>query len=392
MQHCSGTNADSDATWQSSQTNATVRTRRRIAVISGQSNGNGGFEQTGVRCAAMRKPWILAGMAILMGACVDSKSPLAPTAIAGPTPPLTAPPLPTGVPGVLAVALPLDQADAANTVFGIRPFGYHGVEHAADGHTGWDIEYRIGGIVRAAAPGRIENVIENSQVPGRFAVQVEHVVGTHHYRTTYTNLAGVNSGIVVDENVITGQPIGTAGTVTDFRTDPPRGPVSYAMTHFQLDDFEYYNAMNSPNAVSPEPFLTASATSLFNTLWPAAAFPEEVVEPYATSARVLTFPASRRWTRAGGDGPAGIRFTRRTATTTAIEYELLTESGTVVEAGTVSLIASARPFPFIDLVSPTAGHIGIYEIVSNEMRMSLTTPGSQRPLNLSGASIYRTAP
>ena len=327
---------------------------------------------------------------MLAVSCMDGKSPLAPTAIAAPAPPLVPPPLPTTVPGVLAVALPLDQADAANTVFGIRPFGYHGAEHAADGHTGWDIEYRIGGIVRAAAAGRIENVIANPAA-GRFSVQIEHIIGTHHYRTTYTNLATVNSDIVVDESVITGQPIGTAGTLSDFRTDPPRGPVSYAMTHFQLDDFEYYREINSPNAVSPEPFLTASAKSLFNTLWPAAAFPEETVEPYATSARALTFPSSRTWMRAGGDGPAGIRFTRRTATTTAIEYELLAESGTVVEAGTASLIAWARPYPFIDLVSPTAGHIGIYEIVSNEMRMSLTTPGSQRPLDLSAASVYRSA-
>ena len=338
----------------------------------------------------MRKLWFLAGMAML-AACMDGKSPLAPTAIAAPTPPLVPPPLPTTVPGVLAVALPIDQADAANTVFGIRPFGYHGADHAVDGHTGWDIEYRIGGIVRAAAPGRIENVIENSLVPGRFAVQVEHIIGTHHYRTTYTNLAGVNSDIVVDESVITGQPIGMAGTVTDFRTEPPRGPVSYAMTHFQLDDFEYYREINSPNAVSPEPFLTASAKSLFNTLWPAAALLEEVVEPFATNPRDRRFPASRTWTRAGGDGPAGIRFTRRTAAAAAVEYELLAESGTVIETGTATLRASARPYPFIDLVSPTAGHIGIYEIVSNEMRMSLTTPGTQRPLDLSAASVYRSS-
>ncbi len=343
----------------------------------------------------MRNVWVCLWMlpiTLVATACTDQKLPLAPTPIAGPAPPVAAPPLPTTVPGVLALALPRDQADAANAVFGVRPFGYHGAEHAADGHSGWDIEYRIGGLVRAAAPGRIENVIENPQTPGRFAVQVEHVVGTHYYRTTYTNLAGVNSDIVVDETVIAGQPIGAAGTVTDFRAEPPRGPVTYAMTHFQLDDFEYYREINSPNAVSPEPFLTASAKSLFNTLWPAAAFPEEGVEPYATSSRALTFPASRTWMRAGGDGPAGIRFTRRTATTSTIEYELLTESGTVIEAGTATLLASARPYPFIDLVSPTAAQIGIYQIVSNEMRMSLTTPGSQRPLDLSAASVYRTAP
>ena len=41
MQHCPGTNADSDATWQRSQANATARTRRRIEFMFAQSNGNG---------------------------------------------------------------------------------------------------------------------------------------------------------------------------------------------------------------------------------------------------------------------------------------------------------------------------------------------------------------
>jgi hypothetical protein len=93
----------------------------------------------------MRKAWFLVGMALL-AACTDTKSPVAPTAIAGPAPPLAGPPLPTTVPGVLAVALPLDRGDAANAIFGIAPFGYHSADHAAGGHTGWDIEYRIGGI------------------------------------------------------------------------------------------------------------------------------------------------------------------------------------------------------------------------------------------------------
>jgi hypothetical protein len=37
----SGTNADSDATWQSSQAIATTRTRFRIACIRHQSSGSG---------------------------------------------------------------------------------------------------------------------------------------------------------------------------------------------------------------------------------------------------------------------------------------------------------------------------------------------------------------
>ena len=67
MQHCSGTNADSDATWQSSQANATARTRRRIAIMSHQSSGNRRSGQIGVRCPAMRKLWFLAGIMMLIG-------------------------------------------------------------------------------------------------------------------------------------------------------------------------------------------------------------------------------------------------------------------------------------------------------------------------------------
>ena len=334
--------------------------------------------------SAMRRLWLVAGVATVMAACINSNPPLAPTAIAEPAPPLATPPLPTTVPGVLAVAMPVEPGDAANTVFGILPFGYHGAEHAADGHPGWDIEYRIGGIVRAAAAGTVGNVLPDSVTAGRFTVQIEHTVGTHHYRTSYTNLASVNADVVAPAAVRAGQPLGTAGTIGT------PGSLSFAMTHFQLDDFEYYRETNHPNAVSPEPFLTAPAKSLFDALWSSARFAPELVEPLATNPRDLRFPASRKWTRAGGDGPAGIRFTRRTATGTGIEYELLAESGTVIEAGTVSLTITARPYPYIDLASPTAGHIGIYEIVSNEMRLSLTTPGSQRPIDLNGASVYHT--
>ena len=159
------------------------------------------------------------------------------------------------MPGVLALAMPIEPGDAANTVFGIAPFGYHGADHAADGHPGWDIEYRIGGIVRAAAAGTVENVVPDPLTAGRFTVQIEHLVGTHHYRTIYTNLASVNADIAAQEVVRAGQPLGTAGTLTLFRTEPPRGTVSYAMTHFQLDDFEYLprgqqSERGQPGAVS----------------------------------------------------------------------------------------------------------------------------------------------
>jgi hypothetical protein len=164
------------------------------------------------------------------------------------------------------------------------------------------------------------------------------------------------------------------------------------MTHFQLDDFEYYREVPNPNAVSPEPFLNAAGLTLFNGMWPTAAFAHELVEPYATNPRDLVFPASRTWTRAGGNGPAGLRFSRGSASAADYEYSLLSESGTVVESGTVILDAATRPFPSLALVSPTARRLGIYDIVSGEMRLSLANPGSPRPTDLSLASVYRTAP
>jgi murein DD-endopeptidase MepM/ murein hydrolase activator NlpD len=333
---------------------------------------------------AMRKLWFLAGMAMLAVACMDAKSPLAPTAIAGPTPPLPAPPLPTTVPGVLAVALPLDRADAANTVFGIAPFGYHSADHAANGHAGWDIEYRTGGIVRAAAAGTVESVGPDPLNAGRFSVQIAHVVGTHHYRTTYTNLAGVSTGIAPETLVAAGQAIGTPGTLGTPGTPGTLG------THFQLDDFEYYRETPNPNAVSPEPFLTADAKALFDNLWSSAAYLHELVEPFPTNPRELRFPASRTWTRAGGDGPAGIRFTRHNAGTAEYEYALLAESGTVIETGAVAIDVTARPYPLIALTAATSVRLGLYDIVSNEMRLSLANPGLPRPSDLSGATIYRT--
>jgi Peptidase family M23 len=341
----------------------------------------------GVRCPAMRKAWLLAGMTFLAAACTDDKLPLAPTTIAGPTPPPATPSLPTNVPGVLSVSMPIEPGDSANTAFGVAPFGYHGADHAGDGHPGWDIEYRIGGVVRAAAAGTVENVFPDPFTPGRFTVQLEHIVGTHVYRTVYTNLASVAADVAPPEVVRAGQALGTAGTLS---LTIGTTPVTYAMTHFQLDDFEYYREIPNPNAVSPEPFLTSNAKPLFDALWLQAAFGHELVEPFVTNPRDLSFPASRTWIRAGGNGPAGIRFTRNRAQAAEYEYALLAESGTVIETGAVAINVTARPYPLIALTAQTAVRLGLYDIVSNELRLALSDPGSARATDLSAASVYRT--
>jgi hypothetical protein len=318
-----------------------------------------------------------------IGGCDFGKLPTAGTPIAAPSPPPVAPPLPTTVPGVLSVAMPVDSLDATNAAFGLIPFGYHGGGHTEDGHAGWDIEYRVGAPVRAAATGTVISIEPDVISLGRTAVVLEHVVGSHFYRTHYTNLAAVSSGIVVEGVIVAGQTIGTAGTINATIGD---APITYAMTHFQLDDLEFHREIANPKAVSPEPFLSAAGKALFDRMWSTAIYFHELVEPFATNPRETPITV-RRWTRAGGDGPAGIRFTRRGA---AYTYELLAESGTVIEVGDVVLRLSARPAT-IDLISLTATRLGVYDIVSNEMRLSIASPGGARPADLSAASIYRTS-
>ena len=324
----------------------------------------------------------LLGIACTFAACDLDKLPTASTPIAAPAPPLTPPPLPTTVPGVLSIAMPIDGADVATTAFGLMPFGYHGGGHTEDGHAGWDIEYRLGAPVRAAAAGTVIAIEPDLIALGRTTVVLEHVVGAHFFRTHYSNLASVSSDVILNAPMLAGQSVGIAGTVTAtiFNT-----AVTYAMTHFQLDDLEFHREVTNPKAVSPEPFLSAAGKSVFDRIWSSAVYFQEVVEPLATNPRE-TVVTQRTWMRAGGDGPAGIRFTR---TGNAYTYELLAESGTVIETGTATL---RRPSTLttIDLVSPTAIRLGVFDIVSTEMRLSLADPGIARPTDLAGASIYRT--
>lgn len=332
----------------------------------------------------------LISVAVIAVSCTDRSTPDAPVSVAGPTPIVAPPALPTTVPGVLTIALPVEPGDTGNSAFGIAPFGYHGADHAEDGHPGWDIEYRIGGIVRAAAAGTVQSVFPDPFTAGRTTVQLEHLVGSHHYRTVYTNLATVAADIAANETVRAGQSLGTAGTVS---ATVGTQALTYAMIHFQLDDFEYYREIPNPNAVSPETFLSSPARSFFDALWAHAAFSTELVEPFVSNPRNLTFPASRTWTKAGGDGPAGIRFTRRDARAAMnYEYALLAESGAVIELGTVTLSPTTRPIATFDLISATSRRLAMYDIISNEMRLSLAPPGSPRPADLTSAATYRTTP
>lgn len=335
----------------------------------------------------MRFRFLIIALAAGAVSCNTDKSPTAATPIAAPAPPPVTSPLPTNVPGVLSVVMPIDPGDLATTVFGLAPFGYHGADHAEDGHPGWDVEYRLGAAVRAAAAGTVQNVFPDPFTAGRSTIQIEHLVGAHHYRTVYTNLASVNSDVAAGAAIRAGQPLGVAGSIS---ATIGTTPVTYAMTHFQLDDFESHIELPNQNAVSPEPFVSPEGKALFDRMWATAVFGQELVEPFPTNPRGVTFTMSRTWTRAGGDGPAGIRFTRRSTRGSDYDYALLSESGAVIESGTVRAGFTSRPFPTIDLNSSTARRLGIYDIVSDQMLLTLAAPGAARPSAMSSTNVYRT--
>ena len=325
------------------------------------------------------------------GACSNGQSPTAPSRAVA----VTSRGVDAGAPvsrpsatSALTFSMPLTIGDSANAAFGLLPFGYHGADHAEDGHPGWDIEFRAGGLVRAAADGTVLSATADPSTAGRVTIQVEHSAGQHFYRTVYTNLSSLAEGVVVGEAVTQGQVLGVAGSVTAI---VGAASVTYAMTHFQIDDFDFYaGSIPNPNAVSPELLLDANGRAVFDRIWPFAVFALELTEPYATNPRAATFPLTRVWQLESGEGPAGIAFTRQSARAADYQFAILAESGTALEAGAVTLGYLSRPLQTIDLVAPTSVRLGVYDIVDDRMRLAIGAPGAPRPSGLASAAIYRT--
>jgi hypothetical protein len=69
---------------------------------------------------------------------------------------------------IATIELPIAPGDAANVAYGIWPFGVHGSSHAVDGHPGFDVEYRVGASVRAAADGTLQNLSVDPNAAGRY--------------------------------------------------------------------------------------------------------------------------------------------------------------------------------------------------------------------------------
>ena len=318
----------------------------------------------------------------------DSPASPAPT----PTPTPTPSPTPAPSPAPFTVVLPVSAPDTDNVAFGLNPFGIHfgGTSpggHGLDGHPGWDVEFRIGASVLAAADGTVQSVFADSFSAGRATIQIQHQVGGGNYRTVYTNIEMVAPGIVAGAAILRGAPIGRAGSQSQFIGSQSR---TWAMTHFQVDDFSSNMGSTNPNAVNPGLFLDASGRELFDRVWRGAAWSAELTEPFTGNPRDVTFPITRTWTRESGSLAARIDFARAQAASSDHTYVMYDAAGTVTERGSVAFTPS-QALSSIDLRSD-AGPVraGVVDVVGETMRLDLAQPDGARPADLSGATVYRT--
>jgi hypothetical protein len=281
--------------------------------------------------------------------------------------------------------MPIRAADLANNAFGLNPFGVHIGDHGIDGHPGWDVEYVVGSTIYAAAAGTVQSVLSRD---GEFVIQLTHTLnGREAYRTIY-GVRTVASGVVTGASITQGQALGivssytrTIGTIT----------VTYAFTHFQLDDFSANSGLTNMQAVSPEAFLNPEARAIFEVMWRNAFYTQELVEPFFNSPRDVTFPMTRTWTQQTGTLTPRLEVTRANAATTSFTYTMRDASGASTETGTIELEMLARPLPTIDFVAANGSRRrGVFSIESATMQLVYGASGAARVTTLAGASTYST--
>jgi hypothetical protein len=282
----------------------------------------------------------------------------------------------------VSLDMPIAAGDGATTVFGIWPFGVHGGDHASDGHPGWDVEFRPGALLRAPADGIVGNV---NPVGNTFTLAIDHVQG--RFRTDYTNLGSLGPGIAAGATVTRGQVLGTPATITSFIGTRM---LTYAMVHFQFDDFTHNEGSTNPFAMNPLTALSASGRALFDTLWQTASYTAELVEPFSGNPRDVVFPLTRAWVLESGSLATRVEITRPSANSTDFRYVLRDRSGAVMEEGTAEVDANLRPST-IDFRS-IAGAVrrGLWDIVDDRMTLDYSEPSGQRPQRIGAGTTYRT--
>ena len=286
------------------------------------------------------------------------------------------------------VDLPIAPGDSETNAYGIWPFGVHGGSHALDGHPGFDVEFRPGASVLAAADGTVQKVVSDSNAAGRYSIRTDHAIGQLHYATDYTNVSVLAPGVTPGATIARGTPLGMAGTQTQFIGS---SQVTWAMTHFRVNDFSRNEGLSNPNAVSPEALLSAAGRVAFEAIWRTSAYRTEWCEPFATNSRLAGFPMARTWTLESGSLSAHIDVRCLSENSLDYEYTFRAADGSQRETGSFRLEPSDKPLSRIDAQPVTgAARLGVYDIVDAAMRVNLGEPGAPRPSSLDGAAAYST--
>ena len=285
--------------------------------------------------------------------------------------------------------LPIAPGDSGTNAYGIWPFGVHGGSHAIDGHPGFDVEFRPGASVLAAADGTVQNVAADGAAAGRYVIRIDHAVGAIHYATDYTNISAIAPGVAAGQTIAKGSPLGTAGTQTQFIGS---SLVTWAMTHFQVNDFSRNEGLSNPNAVSPESVLSTAGRATFETIWRTAAYQTEWCEPFASNSRLAGFPMLRTWTIQRGSLPERLDVRCVMGGGVDHEYTFRDPDGSARESGSIRLDPSAKPLSRVDM-QPVSGavRLGVYDIVDASMRLNLGAPGAPRPPSVDDAALFSTS-
>ena len=292
------------------------------------------------------------------------------------------------------VEMPIRREDVAHVFLSLWPYGVRGGGHTYDGgHPGWDLEYKFGSFVRSGATGTVQSVHAVADQPDALVVQIDHVSGSHRYRTVFTNIEKVL--VKVGDAVEVGAPIGSPKPVAAY----VNGPVTYYMTHFQIDDMAYapkYADMSNPTAVSPESYLTEEGKALFREIWANTAYSQELTSPFASTARgpLNPYPIQRTWTLQGAVSglPARIEITdvdpaSRTMGASTHDYVMKDTNGTTIESGSIELELKASPSKLTFVSTTAVRRVALYDILDNQLRLAWA---STSVTDLTSAALFTT--
>lgn len=263
----------------------------------------------------------------------------------------------------------------------------HGSSHLLDGHPGFDFEFRPGAPVYAPTDAMVSGRMPDGNAPGeREVLQLSYPGSPSDYLIDITNLMNVPASLQKGLRVSRGQVIGTAGPI-GFGSNP--SSFTPSMIHFGVSDPNTNEPNIAPHSVSPDKFMSAEARAQLAAIWQNAAYVSEWCEPFLDNDRQALFPKSRTWTLTSGSTPARV-VAGCTSDGFATQYSFVDGNGATLETGSMTVGWSARPTT-VDFTSSTGTRrLGLYDIVSETMRLSLGAPGAGRPASLAGASTYST--